>query len=205
MTGTRYALPDCLRIFRVGSSRFDMVQCNWYKDYMRYAQIPDFTAYRVSSEGFVESRWRSGAFYNGFKVEDKWKRMRHNERPDGYQVVDLRDGYGNSRRAYVHILIAEAFIGEKPFERAVVRHLNGDSSNNAVSNLAWGTYQQNEDDKRNHGTWDSRYGGKLTAVQREAIKNRASKGESQRLLAEEFEVSRPTITRLVNGSTWRSK
>lgn len=186
-------------------SKFDTVQYIRYNGHMEYAQIPDFPAYRVSSEGFVETRWRTGPFYNGFKVEDAWKKMRHNERPDGYQVVDLRDGYGNSRRTYVHILIAEAFIGEKPFERAVVRHLDGDSSNNAVSNLAWGTYQQNEDDKRNHGTWDSRYGGKLTAGQREVIKSRASKGESQRLLAEEFGVSRPTVTRLVNGSTWRSK
>lgn len=172
---------------------------------MEHALIPDFPAYRVSREGFIETRWRTGPFYNGFQVNDVWKRMRHNERPDGYQGVNLRDGYGRSRRTYVHILVAEAFIGKKPFQKAVVRHLDGVSSNNAASNLAWGTHQQNEDDKRNHGTWDSRYGGKLTAAQRSSIKRRASDGESQRLLAEEFGVSRPTITRLVNGSTWNGE
>lgn len=118
-----------------------------YNDYMEYALIPDFPAYRVSREGFIETRWRTGPFYNGFQVNDVWKRMRHNERPDGYHGVNLRDGYGRSRRTYVHILVAEAFIGKKPFQKAVVRHLDGVSSNNAASNLAWGTHQQNEDDK----------------------------------------------------------
>lgn len=129
--------------------------------------------------------------------------MRHNERPDGYQGVSLRDGHGGSRRTYVHILVAEAFLGERPFPKAVVRHLDGVSSNNKLENLAWGTYQQNEDDKRNHGTWESRYGGKLTDAQRDRIRRRASNGESQRHLAEEFVVSRPTVTRLINGSTWK--
>lgn len=169
---------------------------------MSYAPIPNFPAYRVSSDGFVESRWRTGNFYNGFVLPDVWKRIRLNERPDGYLGLDLRDGYGGSRRTYVHILVAEAFIGPKPFPDACVRHLDGNPSNNAASNLAWGTYLDNENDKRKHGTWDARFGGKLTERQRQEIRARAKAGESQRDLAIEYGVSRPTITRLVNRSTW---
>lgn len=169
---------------------------------MRYAQIEGFPAYRVSDGGWVESRWRSGFFYSGFETEDVWRRMRLNERPDGYLGLDLRDGHGGTRRTYVHILVAEGFIGKKPFPGAHVRHLDGNPSNNAVTNLAWGTAMQNEEDKRRHGTWESRSTGKLTVEDRQAILRRAAAGESQRSLAEEFGVHRATVTRLLNGSTW---
>jgi hypothetical protein len=43
----------------------------------------------------------------------------------------------------VHVLVCEAFHGEKPFEEAVVMHLDEDSSNNKSSNLEWGTQKQN--------------------------------------------------------------
>lgn len=169
---------------------------------MAYAPVPQFPAYRVSDKGWIESRWRTGNFYNGFEVEDVWRKLRHNERPDGYLGVNLRDGYGGRRRTYVHILVAELFIGPKPFPRACVRHLDGDPANNMAENLAWGTYLENEHDKRSHGTWESRFGGKLSHLQREEIRQRIAAGEPQRALAIEFGVSRPTITRLINGSTW---
>lgn len=172
---------------------------------MTHASIPGFPAYRVYDPGFVETRWRTGPYYNGFVTKDVWRRLKHNERPDGYHGINLRDGHGGSRRTFVHILVAEAFHGPKPFAGAVVRHLDGNPSNNCVANLAWGSHKDNEDDKKRHGTWETRFGGgKLSADERGLIVARAGAGESQRKLAEEYGVSRPTITRLVNGSTWRT-
>ncbi len=50
----------------------------------------------------------------------------------------------------VHILIGTAFHGSKP-EGLITRHLDGDKLNSKPDNLCWGTYAENEADKRRHG------------------------------------------------------
>jgi hypothetical protein len=171
---------------------------------MRVAPIDGFDAYRVTEAGDIETKWRYGWYYSGLPLPDEWRVLHTNERSDGYLSVELRDGKGTKRRTYVHILVAEAFHGKRPFPKACVRHLDGQPGNNHASNLAWGSYKDNEEDKRTHGTWAARFGGKLTEAQRQEIRERHSKGERPRLLAAEFEVSRPTVTRLLNGTTWKA-
>lgn len=48
--------------------------------------------------------------------------------------------FGNIR---VHIEVCSAFHGPKPFEKAVVMHIDEDSLNNKAENLMWGTQKQN--------------------------------------------------------------
>ena len=48
--------------------------------------------------------------------------------------------YGNIK---VHRLICEAFHGPKPFEKAVVIHIDENAHNNVPSNLRWGTQKEN--------------------------------------------------------------
>jgi hypothetical protein len=67
-----------------------------------------------------------------------------------YPAVSVA-GEGN-RTTHVHRLMAETWLGPAPFEGAIVRHLDGDRCNNRLSNLAWGTYAENSDDQRRHGT-----------------------------------------------------
>lgn len=50
----------------------------------------------------------------------------------------------------VHRLVCEAFHGPPPLG-AVVRHLDGGRATNCPANLAWGSYADNEADKRRHG------------------------------------------------------
>ena len=65
-----------------------------------------------------------------------------------------------------------------------------------------GTYADNEEDKRAHGTWDLRRTGKLTERDRAIARTLASDGVRQDVIANALGVSRPTITRLINGSIW---
>jgi hypothetical protein len=56
---------------------------------------------------------------------------------------------GARRTTAVHRLVALVFCEG---EGEVVRHLDGDKTNNAATNLAWGSYADNEADKVGHGT-----------------------------------------------------
>lgn len=174
----------------------------------KYQLVKGFPAYRVSNTGEVQSRWKMGAYHSEFviKVRDVWKDVSLHLDPDkGYYTVNLRDGYGKGKTTLVHFLVAQAFIGPRPKGR-IIRHLDGNPLNNNVSNLAYGTYKDNENDKHTCGTWFSRYvGSKLTYAQVLEIREKAKNKVKQTVLATEYNVSRPTITRIVNNSIWNNE
>lgn len=65
----------------------------------------------------------------------------------GHLIVNL--SVGNVRtRSYIHRLVAAAFLET---DGPLVRHLDGDPSNNHVANLSHGTSQDNWDDMKRHG------------------------------------------------------
>lgn len=168
--------------------------------------IKDFPAYRISDEGVIETCWEWGPYYVGMKKEATWKvlPLRINEK--GYIPLNLRDVNKKGRRTHLHRIIAETFISEPPFPRSCVRHLDGDSSNNSASNLAWGSYLDNENDKLRHGTHQSRItNAKLTKESMEFIRIKRGEGVSAQEIADLLNVSRPTITRFLAGSTWGKK
>jgi hypothetical protein len=74
-------------------------------------------------------------------------------RSRGYErlVVSLSKN-GDHQRPAVHKLVARAFLGPLP-KGLQVRHLDGDSLNNHLSNLRYGTPLENQHDRFRHGTW----------------------------------------------------
>ena len=59
----------------------------------------------------------------------------------GYKFVYMQ-AYNEKRRAYVHRLVADAFI-ENPEGKPDVNHKDGDPANNNVENLEWCTESEN--------------------------------------------------------------
>ena len=169
----------------------------------KFKIINDFPAYRISNYGRIQSRWQRHASYRGFIKKDIWKDLPVYPDAKGYLHVHLCDGHGKVKTERIHNLVARKFIGERP-KGNVVRHRDSNPSNNHISNLSYGTYLENENDKIQNGTWNTRNGGaKITPTQVEEIREKASKGEPQKDLALEYKVSRPTITRIVNNTIWR--
>ena len=107
--------------------------------------------YEVSSHGRVRSVDRTVTCSGGQVRHLKGKVLRTPlGKRGGYPFVDLRyQGKGQTR--YVHSLVAESFIGTRP-EGMEVCHNDGDSTNNHLDNLRYGTSRDNELDKVRHGT-----------------------------------------------------
>lgn len=57
---------------------------------------------------------------------------------------------GTPGMAAVHRIVLEAFVGPRP-KKMVCRHLDGNSLNNNLSNLKWGTPKENAQDMVKHG------------------------------------------------------
>ena len=74
--------------------------------------------------------------------------------PEGklLKLVPDTDGYLKVSRPElrVHQSVLAAWLGPRP-EGAETRHLDGNKTNNHVSNLAWGDQRENGVDKRRHG------------------------------------------------------
>lgn len=103
--------------------------------------VPGFSTYEVSDAGQVRSL-RSGKPI----VLSQWVDGR------GYPTVHaMPDGTTKRRKVDVHTMVALAFIGPRPGGHHV-RHLDGDSLNNAAANLSYGTVSENIRDQVRHGT-----------------------------------------------------
>lgn len=57
--------------------------------------------------------------------------------------------YGD-RPTLAHRVVMDTFVGPRP-DGLVTRHLDGNPSNNSLSNLAYGSMQENSDDTKQHG------------------------------------------------------
>lgn len=68
----------------------------------------------------------------------------------GYPRVTLRNGTEEHGLRCVHIVVLEAFVGPRP-QGMVVRHLNGQQTDNRLENLSYGTPSENNFDLVRHG------------------------------------------------------
>jgi len=70
---------------------------------------------------------------------------------DGYRQAYLYRGTKKTRHPKkIYQLMAKTFLEERPSKDHLVRHLDGNSINDSIENLAWGTHADNMEDLKKH-------------------------------------------------------
>ena len=134
-----------------------------------------------------------------------YHKLKGGVRPDGYVKYMLKDSDEKKHLVPGHRLVLLAHVGPCP-DGMETRHLNGIRSDNALSNLRWGTHQENADDQRRHGTQSRGEGhgnAKLTERDVREIRRLRAGGEKLAGLGERFGVHNSMIHMIVNRQRWK--
>lgn len=161
--------------------------------------------YQVSDRGRVRSLPHEvNCGYSGRRRTSPGRVLRAYRRvKTRYEVVGLSSPIKAEAR-YVHRLVAAAFMGPCP-EGYQTRHLNGDASDNRAVNLAYGTAEENQGDRKKHGTYycgEAITSAKLTEEQVRYIRS-MKRRVPRKDLALEFGVSVGCVKGIWGGRTWR--
>jgi hypothetical protein len=161
-------------------------------------EIVGIKGYWVGSDGTLWSERRRGGTTGVAKRMKPWERNKY-----GHQHTRFGGKYFQ-----VHRLVLFAFVG-KPPEGHECRHLDGNARNNDVSNLCWGTPQDNWDDRRKHGRdldGIKAPAVKLTEQQVRDIRTKyryRKRGYGFRCLAKEYGVAMNAIRCVIKRTTWK--
>lgn len=126
-----------------------------------------------------------------------------------YRRVRLED-----RKWYgIAVLMLETFVRPRPYPKAQARHLNDDSLDDRLENLAWGSQSQNWDDAKRNGRIPNLTGGsepgeahpraKLTTTDVLAMRAAHNRGVTNASLARRYKIDPSTVSNIVNHKAWR--
>lgn len=119
-----------------------------------WVDIPGFDNFQVSNLGRVRSKAKTWICGNGgIRIQPerevsyaiKFSSNCYGIHGKGYKRVALIQN-GKRKDAFVHRLVAEAFI-DNPEKKPQVDHVNRDSLDNRVSNLRWATAKENSENR----------------------------------------------------------
>lgn len=177
--------------------------------------------YKVSSKGrvkavsmfitkVVKTCSECGNRYFRDKQVTRYNYLKLSANDKGYSHVKLyKGGKGKFKSKSAHRLVLEAFVGPCP-EGLQCRHLDGNPSNNKLSNLKWGTRKKNMADREKHGRHDkgsNSVKAKLTEADIPIIRKRLKDANYRRgiltAIAKDYKVDAATIRDIRDGLTWK--
>ena len=164
--------------------------------------------YEVSDFGQLRSvdgrRLRDGRTYKGRIL----KQVRAGG-VRGFRYLSVALSNGEAETLSVHRLVLEAFVGQCPTGMEGC-HNDGNTANNRLSNLRWGTHSANLLDRRLHGTAKTNpkkgaeaHAAKLNETDVGRVKDMYRNGCTQRAIASWMGVSRGAVIGIVYGHTWK--
>lgn len=167
-----------------------------------WAPIPGREAtHEISSFGRLRSLTYGFRYGSKRRAEPKILAGRLNN--TGY----LRIAFCNpAKDELVHRLVLLAFRGAPDDPRADGSHLDGNSTNNRLSNLIWESRRENLARKVAHGTQtrgETSPTAKLSTVEAIDIARRYENGETQASIARQYNINPSSVSRIVTGRRWR--
>ena len=108
----------------------------------------------------------------------------------------------NGKFHYIHYLVCVAFHGPRPGPNYEVAHDDSNRQNPVASNLRWDTRVGNFKDKIKNGTLFGRTANLLDVTKVKEIKKLLSEGLSGIEIAQLYNVSPPTISKIKNKLIW---
>lgn len=119
----------------------------------------------------------------------------------GYEYVDLYKN-GKNKKLRVHRLVLEAFVGACP-EGMQCRHWDGNTRQNRLDNLKWGTQSRNCHDKIRHGTDNRGERHPLAKLSDDDVSRIRAMAGTQQEIADLFGVTQPLISKIQLKRIWR--
>lgn len=185
-----------------------MAKLSVYKDIPGYKNI-----YGISKNGEV-IRYEVVRPYKITGYTAKYKQITLKQEIDfkGYSRVSLNTGIKEKRqiKASVHRLVYQTYVGQIPKDLQI-NHIDGNKSNNHISNLELCTGKENVRHAIKLGLMKSLPSEKNPGVKLDWNKVRKirklydGKQFSQRTLAKQFNVSRSAIKDIIRKLSWKEK
>lgn len=162
-----------------------------------WLKIPDYPNYLVSPEGNIMS-----IDYQG---KARCRMIKPFITHNGYQRVLLYNKEGK-RKIFVQRIVAEVYC-QKNTDGLQVNHINGIKTDNNYKNLEWVTNSENikhsYDTLKNKASRGENSGtNKLKEIDVIDIRARILKGEQQKKLATEYNVSPSTVLKIKKRIIW---
>ncbi|WP_179880178.1 NUMOD4 motif-containing HNH endonuclease [Bacillus cereus] len=162
----------------------------------------------VDVKGYGENYEVSNTGLIRHKATQKIKKKQTNQ--DGYHRLNLwNKKEKRSISCLVHRLVYESFLEDaKGFE---INHIDGDKTNNHISNLEKVTRSSNMKHAKLKGLLKPRVGSdngrsKLNLETAKKIRKEYQETNCQKqFLAKKYKVSNSTIGRVINGENWRDE
>lgn len=166
-------------------------------------EIPGFPNYCITKNGRIWSKKRKDTREQ--TVGGKWlKPMKWRSTNDlTYLAVRLYKEESGWKDKQISHLVLETYKGKRP-KGMQCRHLDGNSHNNSLSNLCWGTPKENSLDVVRHGRHNKGGNFKLSESDvRFAVYMYRTKLFTLQKIADYFGVCHATISHIIHKRNWR--
>lgn len=190
------------------------------EDVLLASELEKESKWKLPYRPYTEEEWRPVVGYEDRYEVSEFGKIRNIRRPRkpllkqwtkkpyGHKTVNIIGNNNVRRGRLVHVLVLEAFFGPKQ-DGQETRHLDGDSSNNHISNLKWGTHIENMADSIRHGTFffagnigEENMHSKLMEKDVIEIKRMLNNGKRGKDIAVKYGVTAAAIHLIKKGKNW---